>query len=82
MANFFSGVVFLIKVVYDMVMCIMYALFRRNDIVFIHVVLGQTKMASAKNGWDALQILRAVKRIEALNMSKCLHPGYFFLGIH
>jgi hypothetical protein len=58
-----------------------YVLFQRNDIVFIHVVLGQRKMVSAKNGWDASQILWAVKRIEALKMNKYLHPGYFFLGI-
>jgi hypothetical protein len=65
-----------------MVMCIKYALFQRNDIMFIQVVLGQRKMACAKNGWDASQILRAVKRIEALKMNKYLHPGYFFLGSH
>jgi hypothetical protein len=35
-----------------------------------------------KNGWDALQILRVVKRIEALKMNKYLHPGYFFLDSH
>jgi hypothetical protein len=48
-ANVFKGGVFLIKVVYDTVMCIKYALFQRNNIVFIHVVLGQTKMASRDN---------------------------------
>jgi hypothetical protein len=61
-------------------MWIKYALLRRNDIVFIHVVLGQTKMASAN--MVETQILRAVKRIEALKMNKYLHPGHFCLGSH
>jgi hypothetical protein len=44
--------------------------------------LGKQKWRLEKNGWDASQILRAVKRIEALKMNKYLHPGHFFLGSH
>jgi hypothetical protein len=33
---------------------------------------------TAKNGWYASQILRAIKRIEAMKINKYLNPGYFF----
>jgi hypothetical protein len=35
---------------------------------------------TAKNGWYAFQILRAIKSIEAVKINKYLNPGYFFLG--
>jgi hypothetical protein len=37
---------------------------------------------TAKNGWYASQILRAIKSMEAMKINKYLNPasGYFFLG--
>jgi hypothetical protein len=60
-------------------MCIKYALFQRNDIVFIHVVLGQTKMASAKKWFVRIaNFYKLSKRNRSTENEQYLHPGYFF----
>jgi hypothetical protein len=67
-AHFFRGEVFLIKVVGHGYVYKVCELFQRNDIVFIRVVLGQRKWRLQQRNWCASQILRAVKRIEALKI--------------
>jgi hypothetical protein len=47
-----------------------------------HEIRIKQKWRLQKRNWFASQILRAVKRIEALKINKYLHPDYFFMGSH
>jgi hypothetical protein len=53
-----------------------------HDIVFIRVVLGQTKTAPAKTELVRIANSTSCQKNKALKMNKYLHPGYFFLGSH